>query len=393
MILCLPAALFEGFDVQAAGLAAPQLTQALGLTPQQIGLFFTASTLGMIAGAALGGRLADRFGRHRVLLPALALFGAFSMATGFAAGFASLTTARFLTGLVSGAALPNLIALVAENSLVERRHGAVTALYAGLPLGAALAGFAGGMAASWRALFFAGGAAPLALIPIFLLSRGAAALPPARESRAGFAALVAEGRWVPSLLLWSGFFFALLTTRTLVSWLPLLMIGRGLARADAALLQMAFQLGAVAGSLITGQAMDLRRRRLPVLAALFGGAVVMLALTAGAPVSPVLSLCLGGVLGVTVIGSQSALYGLAPLLYPPALRGTGVGIGLGFGRLGSVAGPLLTAQLVGLGWSPAAILDDAAPLFALCGLFTILLARHEKRAANSRPPPVKNVEI
>ena len=363
-------------------MAAPQLVQALGLTPQQIGMFFTASTLGLIAGAALGGRLADRFGRHRVLLLALALFGSFSIATGFAAGFASLIAARFLTGLVSGASLPNLIALVAENSPAERRNGAVTALYAGLPLGAALAGLAGGMAVPWRALFFAGGAAPLALIPIFLLSRGAAAPPPARESRAGFAAaLVADGRWVPSLFLWSGFFFALVTTRTLVSWLPLLMIGRGLARADAALLQTAFQIGAVAGSLITGQAMDLRRHRVGVLAALFGGAVLMLALTAEVPVSPVLSLCLGGLLGVTVIGSQSALYGLAPTLYPAALRGTGVGIGLGFGRLGSLAGPLLTAQLVGLGWSPAAILGSAAPLFALCGLFTILLARRTRHNA------------
>ena len=339
-------------------------------------MFFTASTLGVIAGATLGGQLSDRFGRRRVLLPSLVLFGLFSIATGFAGDFVSLTVARFLTGLVSGAALPNLIALVAEHSPPDRRNGAVTALYAGLPLGAALAGLAGGMAAPWQGLFFVGGAAPLALIPIFRLVRADLAAAPARERQAGFAAaLVAEGRLIPSLLLWAGFFLALVTTRTLVSWLPLLMIGRGLARADAALLQTAFQLGAVAGSLVTGQVMDLRRHRVGLLTALFGGAALMLALTAVAPVSPILSLCVGGLLGMTVIGSQSALYGLAPSLYPASLRGTGVGVGLGFGRLGSVAGPLLTAQLLSLGWSPAGILQASVPLFALCGLFTILLAR------------------
>jgi AAHS family 3-hydroxyphenylpropionic acid transporter len=363
-------------------LAAPQLKQSFGLTPDQIGVFFTASTLGVIAGAILGGRLADRLGRRRLLLPALLLFGLFSIATGFAVDFSSLTAARFLTGLVSGAALPNLIALVAEHSAPTRRNSAVAALYAGLPLGAAMAGLAAGIAASWQWLFFVGGAAPLALLPLFRLTRADMRAAPARKRPAGFvAALAAEGRLLPSLLLWSAFFLALVTTRTLVSWLPLLMIGRGLARTDAALLQTAFQLGAVAGSLATGRVMDLHRHRVGLLTALFGGAALMLALTAAAPVSHVLSLCVGGLLGMTVIGSQSALYGLAPSLYPASLRGTGVGVGLGFGRLGSLAGPLLTAQLLTLGWSPASILQASVPLFALCGLFTILLARRPSSPA------------
>ena len=66
--LCFLAAMIEGFDIQAAGVAAPKLAPALGLTPAQMGMFFSAATFGLIFGAIAGGRIADRFGRRMGLV-------------------------------------------------------------------------------------------------------------------------------------------------------------------------------------------------------------------------------------------------------------------------------------------------------------------------------------
>ena len=51
LTLAFLAAVIEGFDLQAAGVAVPKLAPAFGLTPQQIGLFFSAATFGLIFGA------------------------------------------------------------------------------------------------------------------------------------------------------------------------------------------------------------------------------------------------------------------------------------------------------------------------------------------------------
>ncbi|HET6320219.1 MAG TPA: MFS transporter [Chloroflexota bacterium] len=49
-------------------------TEALGIEPARIGLLFSAINAVGIGAVLLGGRWADRFGRYRVMLPALALF-------------------------------------------------------------------------------------------------------------------------------------------------------------------------------------------------------------------------------------------------------------------------------------------------------------------------------
>jgi AAHS family 3-hydroxyphenylpropionic acid transporter len=135
--LCYLIALFEGFDLQSAGVAAPKLGPVFHLKPAQLGWFFSSSTFGLMLGAAIGGRLSDRFGRKRVLIASVAMFGLMSVATGLAANFEMLLAARFLTGLGIGGALPNLVALVSENSSPTRKNTSIGVLYAGLPSGGA----------------------------------------------------------------------------------------------------------------------------------------------------------------------------------------------------------------------------------------------------------------
>ncbi|WP_198292999.1 MFS transporter [Methylobacterium sp. WSM2598] len=167
--LCCLVAAIEGFDLQSAGVAAPRLVAAFGLAPSQLGLFFSASTLGLLVGAAFGGRISDRLGRKRTLLAAVAVFGLMSILTGLAARFDQLVAARLLTGVGLGGALPNLIALVAETASPAYRGRAVAALYAGLPVGGVLASLATLVdtdPGNWSGIFVLGGVAPLAVIPL-----------------------------------------------------------------------------------------------------------------------------------------------------------------------------------------------------------------------------------
>jgi len=86
-------------------------------------------------------------------------------------------------------------------------------------------------------------------------------------------------------------------------------------------------------------------------------------------------LCLGACLGVTVLGCQSILYGLAQSSYPRALRGSGVGAAVAVGRSGSVVGPLLAGLLLSSGQSASQVLLALLPVMTVSGLVTTLLAK------------------
>ena len=137
--LCFLVALMEGLDLQAAGIAAGGIAQAFALDKMQMGWIFSAGILGLLPGALVGGMLADRYGRKRILIGSVALFGLFSLATAIAWDFPSLVFARLMTGVGLGAALPNLIALTSEAAGPRFRGTAVSLMYCGVPIGAALA--------------------------------------------------------------------------------------------------------------------------------------------------------------------------------------------------------------------------------------------------------------
>src|SRR5688572_24170781 len=109
--LCIGAAMIEGLDIQSAGVAAPRMGPEFGLDATALGNVLAASPFGLLIGAALGGRLADRFGRKTVLIGSMIAFGLFTLGTALATGYHSLLVMRLLTGLGLGGALPNLIAL------------------------------------------------------------------------------------------------------------------------------------------------------------------------------------------------------------------------------------------------------------------------------------------
>ena len=376
--LCLIVALLEGLDLQSTGIAAPRMAREFHLAVEQMGWAFSIGALGLLPGAAIGGRLADRLGRKRVLMFSVALFGLFSIATAQVWDLNSLLAARFLTGLGLGAAMPNLIALCSEAAAPHQRNTAVGAMYCGMPFGAALAAVIGIVSPGdegWRHIFYVGGAGPLLVLPLLAVflresAQFVAARAPLNASRGpstGVArALWHEGRAGTTVALWISYLGTLIVLYFLINWLPSLVLSRGLTRVQSGVVQMMFNIGGGVGAIAIASLMDRIGRRRTV-AGMYVGIVVALAALLGA--SGGTSMAWGGLLaGLFLVGGQSVLYALASSLYPTEVRGTGVGAAVAVGRMGSILGPLIAGQLLAIGQGASVLLSASIPLIAVAAI-------------------------
>jgi MFS transporter, AAHS family, 3-hydroxyphenylpropionic acid transporter len=367
---CVLAALCEGFDLQAAGVAAGGIVAEFHPAHEQMGFFFSASVLGLFIGALLGGRIADTLGRKRTLIVSVALFGVFSILTAQAWDIVALTAARFLTGLGLGGAFPTLVAWVNEHSSPERRRANVALVYGGMPFGGAIVSALSTLTSSphWRVIFVIGGIAPLTLVPVLYrsldeawvikpLARGSAREP----KRGSFLAIFAEGRTLPTLLLWCSCFFGLLTVYLLLSWLPTLLQDAGLSKMQAGITQIAFNLGGALSSLILG---ELLRGKLGTASVLitFIAAPFLVFLLSRIPTEFTVIVLVVFSLGGALLAAQAYFYASAANTYPTAIRGVGTGATVAAGRLGSIAGPLLGGVLKGAGQGGGQLLADIVPL-------------------------------
>ena len=89
--------------------------------------------------------------------------------------------------------------------------------------------------------------------------------------------------------------------------------------------------------------------------------------------------------GLFTVGGQLVLYALAPLYYPEAGRGTGIGAALAVGRIGSILGPLLAGLMMmsGAAGGGGAVLRAAIPGLALALGAVVLLTRRSAGAVST----------
>ncbi|WEJ69848.1 3-(3-hydroxy-phenyl)propionate transporter MhpT [Pseudomonas sp. PSE14] len=386
ILLCFIVALLEGVDIQSSGIAGPGIAAHFGLDKVQLGWVFSASILGLLPGAFVGGWLADRIGRKRVLTAAVTLFGLFSLLTTQSGSLDSLLAARFMTGLGLGAALPNLIALTSEAAGSAQRATAVSLMYCGVPLGGALASLAGMSAGAerWQLVFHIGGWAPLLVAPLLYLRlpESPAYLRPGNErQRIGvYQGLFRSGQALPTLLLWLSCFFTLMVVYMLLNWLPSLLMGQGFSRAQAGSVQLLLNLGMALGSVLAGVLLD--RWRPTLLVTLIYAGILLALAGLGSLDGFVSMLLVGFAAGFFVLAAQLVLYALAPQFYPAGIRATGVGSAVAVGRLGSIGGPLLAGQMLASGAGATGLMAVAAPGIVVAAAGIILLLRHRSGTAS-----------
>jgi MFS transporter, AAHS family, 3-hydroxyphenylpropionic acid transporter len=383
LALCFCAAVIEGMDLQSMGIAAPGIAPEFHLSKQALGQVLTASPLGLFFGAFIGGRLADFWGRRNALILSIIVFGAFQLATAWASGYLDLLAIRFLCGLGLGGAFPNLIALTAEAYGGRNNILNVVITAAGMPAGGAIAsfiGFSAGPGGDWRTVFYVGGIAPLVLAPSMVILMPESSLFRQAKSAAASAkrqlgvvyALFDRSRVRQTILLWIAFFFTALVIHLLLNWMPNLMVAKGFTRPQAFQIQIVFNLGAAAGSVLLGWLMQRRPNGLLLFLCYAGLAAALLAITSLGNDLPVVATT-AAVMGMCVVGSQFVLYGLSPAYYETIIRGTGTGAAVAASRLGSAVGPYLAGQLLGAGATATQVLQSLLPITGAAAAAAVLL--------------------
>jgi AAHS family 3-hydroxyphenylpropionic acid transporter len=389
--LCFLIAVLEGFDIQAMGVAAPRLAREFGFVPQQMGWIFSISNIGLVIGAMLGGWLADKVGRKPVFMAAVALFGAFTLTTAAVKSYDMLLLVRFCAGLGFGAALPNMMAIAAEISRPEKAATTAAMMFCGMPVGGGLSALATQLLPAgfdWRVLFLLGGILPMIMVPLLwrlmpeTLSRTAATQAPRTPV---LVALFGEGRATSTLLLWLTFLPTLLILYLILNWLPTLVIANGFDPATAPRTSMAFNFGSVAGALVFGHLADRFHFRWPMTGAYLALIAALVGL--GAAQGASITVALSAAVGFFLLGANYALYGVAPVYYPGAIRGTGSGASVAIGRVGSILGPLLAGMMMSSGTSATGVLRYMVPVAAVAALAVFALSF--QRAGSSAPAPVQ----
>ncbi|MEP3925713.1 MAG: MFS transporter, partial [Gilvibacter sp.] len=260
--LCFVTTILEGLDLQSMGVAATGLVAEFNLQSDEMGLIASASSVGLLIGALVGGMISDRIGRKQVMIISVALFGLCSLLTPFAWDVNSLIGIRLITGLGMGGALPMIIAIAAEAVKPSQRAGAVTMMYCATPIGGFIATAVVMLTDDWRQIFYVGGIAPLLLVPVLIkflteseafknVKETALQDKVASNNSLGHT-LFAERRAVPTFMLWLGFLCSVGVLYLLLNWLPLLLVGKGFTSDEASTVQLMFNVGGSTGALILG---------------------------------------------------------------------------------------------------------------------------------------------
>jgi len=104
----------DGYILSIIGIITLQMTDALKLSNNELGLIAAASLIGMFLGGFIGGVAADKFGRKILYLLVLVVLSVFSLLQFWVASAASLIALRLILGMAIGADHPLALSLLAE---------------------------------------------------------------------------------------------------------------------------------------------------------------------------------------------------------------------------------------------------------------------------------------
>ncbi len=349
--LCFAINMADGVDVTILSFIAPRIQQDWAIGSGVMGNLFSAGLLGMAIGGMGIAPLADRFGRRRVILIALALMSAGMLASGLAESVAQLFALRVIVGAGIGTVLASMAALAAESAPERHANLAVGMVQAGYPFAAVFTGLVVAQLLPhyhWQQILTGAGAITVVLFPLawrLLTDAAPVADAPAASGGNRVAALFSGVFAKRTLALWGAVFFGLMVLYFIVSWIPKLSIEAGLSETNGIYAGALYNLGAFTGTTM----MSFLAVRVPLVrlvpAMLTAAAGAMLVF--GSVAMPVgATLAVAFAIGMLLQGGYNGVWPLAASVYPAEFRATGIGWAIGIGRSGAIIGPLLGGYLM-----------------------------------------------
>jgi len=368
------------FDAMDQGMVAGVMA-AIGkdweLTTGQLGLLGSSGMLGMALGAALSGMAADRWGRRKVIMWTLIIYGVASGLSGFATSYPMLLALRFLTGFGLGGELPAASTLVSEYSPTRDRGRNVIILesfWAWGWIAAALVAYLMIPVYGWRTAFWIGALPALFAAyfrkivpesPRYLEMAGrikeADELVGVMEKQAGisyepgmstsenskhqvngrvtFADLWSKKYVRSTIVLWVIWFGINFGYYGFVLWTPSLLVDKGFDLVRSFEFTLIMCLAQLPGYFSAAYLVEKVGRKM-VLAVYFAGTAVA-AWLFGHGESTFEIIMYGSLLYFFSLGAWGCVYAYTPEVYPTAARASGTGWASAFGRLGAFMAPFV----------------------------------------------------
>jgi len=380
------------------------VSESWGISPEKLGVVFSASLAGMGIGCLVVAPLGDRYGRRRMIVWALSAVAAAMLLTAFTRNVNELIIVRLIVGIGVGTIGVSMTAMAAEYAPEAYTSFAVGFVQAGWPLGSILSAFVAAnvlTAHPWQPLFLGIGMLSAALLLIIyvllpesldflLLCHPKRALDKAnairrrlritalselpravlRVEKFQVAALFSDGRMLASVLLWAAVTLCYFDLYFVISWIPKLVTQAGLPLSQAIYAGATYNLGAFIGTAAVGW-IAIRYKLRKVIASFLGLATISMLVFGGLSMPVWLTLLIALCVGTTVQGGFNGYWAMAARLYPLRMRSTGVGWALGVGRIGAVLGPIVGGILVGAELPMAAIFAIYALPLAVAAVMTL----------------------
>lgn len=180
-----------------------------------------------------------------------------------------------------------------------------------------------------------------------------------------------------TLMLWVLWFGIVFSYYGVFTWLPQLLVDRGLAIARSFSYVLITTLAQIPGYFSAAYLVDRWGRR-PTLVAYLLGSAIAAWLLGNAGSDPILVLW-GCLLSFFNLGAWGVVYTYTPELYPTPMRGFGVGAAAAFGRLAGIIAPYLTPWLLTSGGlSQPAVFGLFMAVFALTAVNVLVLGEETR---------------
>lgn len=368
--------LVDGFDAFSLSLMAAPLSADLNIPTAALGSIFASGMGGMILGGFGGGALADRFGRAKILMVALTLFGLAGLTMPFVTDATEVIVNRAIAGVGLGAAAPIGIALLGNSSGERPPSPLLMAMvWSCIGIGGVLASAFSYLitpSLGWEAIFVVGGILPL---PIGLIAwftyrhddqkniranGSTAAKPSIRE-------LFAPGFAGQTVAIAAMFLFGYISSSIVVNWLPTILHNRN---ASDLLISVSFALVSICGFL-GSFVLGTFAKRFGIARTLFfsWGAAGICGFLSMAPALANVQLALVALTSqLLAVGSQSVSVALTTQTYrSTGLSSTAVGMMTSMGRIGQFSSLGLSGVLLAAGMPDTGV-------FALAGVSAAVAA-------------------